>query len=139
MIERDRLARLVEQGLSDAQIARMVRVSPRTVLRWRGHYGIASSWTPRRTDVHGLARYRQGCRCRTCRAANAAAQKAHRDASQRATGAAKSWGQPWTPDDDETLLTGAGSVADRAVRLGRTYVACRLRLDVLRRRADNTP
>lgn len=45
---------------------------------------------------------------------------------------ARRFEQPWTPADDTELLTGPGTIAARAVRLGRTYYACSQRLYKLR-------
>jgi hypothetical protein len=39
---------------------------------------------------------------------------------------------PWTQEDDRELLTGPGTVAQRAARLGRTYYAANARLSFLR-------
>lgn len=63
---------LVAEGLSDPEIAAVVGVTARTVLRWRKSAGLASRWTPI-TPAHGTeARYRRGCRCKPCTAANTA-------------------------------------------------------------------
>jgi hypothetical protein len=40
--------------------------------------------------------------------------------------------EPWTLADDRELLTGPGTVAQRAARLGRTYYAANARLSFLR-------
>ena len=69
---------LVDAGLSDPQIADLVGVSSRTVLRWRKQAGLPSRWTPT-PPAHGTeARYRRGCRCRPCTAANTASAARYR-------------------------------------------------------------
>lgn len=69
----EELAEYVEAGLSDVEIAETLDVSPRTVLRWRKAAGLPSRWTPT-PPAHGTeARYRRGCRCKPCTAANTAA------------------------------------------------------------------
>jgi hypothetical protein len=40
---------------------------------------------------------------------------------------------PWTTEQDTELLTGPGTIADRARRLGRTYYAASYRLQQLRK------
>lgn len=137
MIERERLEALVARGLSDAQIARLERVDPRTVLRWRGRLGIASQWRTERRARHGTTtRYADGCHCRDCRAANAAAQLRHKRRQNARTAHAPSYGLPWSAEADNELLRGTGTVLDRALRLGRTYSACTQRLEVLRAQDD---
>jgi hypothetical protein len=54
---------------------------------------------------------------------------------QQRTYAAPSWGAPWSAADDTELMTGQGTIADRAERLGRTYYAACYRLQVLREQA----
>lgn len=72
------LAELVDAGLSDTEIAEVLNVSPRTVLRWRKRQGLPSRWTPT-PPAHGTeARYRRGCRCEPCTAANTTAARRYR-------------------------------------------------------------
>ena len=72
------LAELVEAGLSDAEIAEALEVSARTVLRWRKRDGLPSRWTPT-PPAHGTtSRYRRGCRCKPCSAANTTAARQYR-------------------------------------------------------------
>lgn len=130
-----RLRVWVAEGLSDAQIARRAGVTARTVLRWRGALGIASEWRPAREERHGtLPRYRRGCKCADCTAANNHAQHQLRRRYGTASRHARAYGLPWSPAEDLELARGAGTVLERAVRLGRTYDAARQRLDELRRR-----
>lgn len=135
MIPRARLARFVNEGRSDVQIARLEGVSARTVLRWRQHYSMPSQWIPPRTARHGtVSRYQSGCKCRDCSAANAHAASERRRRLNHTTRHAPSYGLPWTASDDLELSRGPGTVLDRAVRLGRTYGAAVQRLEQLRRR-----
>ena len=68
----------VRAGLSDAEIADELGVSPRTVRRWRAAAGLSSSWTPTPPQHGTPARYRRGCRCTPCRGAQAARQGTYR-------------------------------------------------------------
>lgn len=62
-------------------------------------------------------------------------QRTDRRQLQRMTGGkAHRYEQPWTSTEDRELLHGDGTVAHRALRLGRTYYAAQQRLTVLRRR-----
>lgn len=45
---------------------------------------------------------------------------------------------PWTPEEDQELVHGPGTVLDRAVRLRRPYLACTHRLARLREAGTNT-
>lgn len=61
-------------------------------------------------------------------------QRPDRRRAQTATGAqARRLGLPWGPAEDAHLLTGPGTVADRATALGRTYYAAQARLSQLRK------
>ena len=72
------LATLVTAGLSDPQLADHYGVTARTVLRWRKRAGLPSHWTPT-PPAHGTdARYRRGCRCKPCTAANTASAARYR-------------------------------------------------------------
>lgn len=123
------VAILAAAGASDSDIADVVGVAPRTVLRWRQAAGIPSAWTPPR-PAHGRpGRYARGCRCDTCQAAHAARMAAWRAAQQSKTRRAPSWGLPWTLEDDAVLEARGVSAA---TALGRTYAACANRLDRLR-------
>lgn len=129
--------RLVAQGLSDPQIAARYGVSARTVLRWRIRDGLASRWQPQ-LAAHGTpACGARGCDRPECIAAHRADATARRhaylaDMTRQTLPAARSH-QPWTLADDDELLNGPGTILERALRLGRTYRACELRLQVLRR------
>ena len=72
------LPALVDEGLSDTEIADVLGVSARTVLRWRSRAGLASRWTPTPPSHGTERRYRRGCPCAPCRAANAAAVARYR-------------------------------------------------------------
>jgi len=62
------------------------------------------------------------------------ARRAQRSYHQQVTGkTARRFEQPWTQAEDTELLTGPGTVADRAKRLQRTYYATCYRLQYLRR------
>lgn len=133
-----RLEEWVAAGLSDAQIARRAHVNPRTVLRWRGALKLASQWRPAPPRHGTLARYqgtasRPPCRCADCRAANVVEQARLRRRYAAASRHAPRAGLPWSPQEDRELIAGAGTVLERARRLGRTYGAARQRLDDLRR------
>lgn len=52
---------------------------------------------------------------------------------QRTAARATANATPWTQADDRELLTGHGSIAQRAARLGRTYYAANARLEKLRK------
>lgn len=82
-----RLEALVEAralGLSARETADRFGVSERTVRRWRASLLPGSSWTPT-TPEHGTrARYRRGCACGPCRAANALETANHRRVYRRA-------------------------------------------------------
>lgn len=70
------LPQLVAAGLSDREIANKFGVHARTVLRWRQRATLPSRWTPT-APAHGTpSRYRRGCRCTPCTAANAARRRA---------------------------------------------------------------
>jgi hypothetical protein len=74
------LPELVEAGMSDPEIADVLGVTPRTVLRRRQRAGLPSRWTPT-PPAHGtLGRYRRGCRCKACKAENTAAAARYRRA-----------------------------------------------------------
>ena len=123
------VAILADAGASDSDIADVVGVAPRTVLRWRKAAGIPSAWTPPR-PAHGRpGRYARGCRCNPCLAAHARRMALWRAAQQQRSTYAPRWGLRWTPDEDAVLLD-LGVTAAR--RLGRTYSACANRLDRLR-------
>lgn len=63
---------------------------------------------------------------------------AYRQDAQAATARARQYGAPWSPQDDEQLAHGPGTVLDRAVALGRTYYACAARLAYLREQGVDT-
>lgn len=127
---RARLARLVGQGLSDAQIGEQLGLCARTVFRWRKAYKLASRWTPPPV-THGRTAYSDGlCRCQRCAAAHAAAQRNHRQLKQSRTMLAPRHGATWTPHEDAYLLAHGATRAAR--ELGRTYYAARARLTKLR-------
>lgn len=130
--ELEQLRSLVEQGLSDAAIASRMGVTSRTVLRWRTAHGIASQWQPERAPHGTIACYQRGCRRPECKAANADEQRLWRAAMSRVD-TPHNEHAPWTPEDDQVLLHGDGTVASRARRLGRSYVAASLRLTKLRK------
>lgn len=78
------LSRLVEQGLSDQQIADRLGVTARTVQRWRSRLTIPSRWTPT-PAAHGTrSRYVRGCRCDACTQANTTYAALTRAAHRRA-------------------------------------------------------
>lgn len=66
---------------------------------------------------------------------------AWRAEQQWATRLATRHGEPWTAAEDHDLVHGPGSVAQRARRLSRTYMACIRRLARLSARGghDTTP
>jgi len=72
------LATLAAAGLSDPQLADHYGVTARTVLRWRTRAGLPSSWTPTPPSHGTPARYRRGCRCKPCTAANTADARNYR-------------------------------------------------------------
>lgn len=125
-----KLAELASEGLSDRELAEIFACDPRTILRRRQDHGIASQWTP---PSHGLSRYRAGCRCEPCKAANAAYARAYTHRLQQASAAAHSFGEPWTTAEEAILLEIGASRASK--RLGRTYFACTNRLARLRSEA----
>ena len=55
-----------------------------------------------------------------------------RQVVQERSALATNFGRPWTPEDDQHLVYGPGTVLARAVHLGRTYYACAARLAYLR-------
>lgn len=126
------LVELVELGLSDPEVARRLGVSARTVLRWRKSLELPSQWQPERPPHGTTSRYRT-CElgpCAECRAANVRAHTDYVRARNAATPAPNA-GKPWTADELELLRDDtAGSVAVRAMRLGRSYGACLQRLHV---------
>jgi hypothetical protein len=62
-----------------------------------------------------------------------ARRREHRAAYQALSArTARRHADPWTPEDDEVLLEGTGTVLDRARALGRSYYACQNRLAALR-------
>lgn len=128
---RARLARLVGQGLSDAQIGAQLGRCARTVFRWRKMYNIASKWAPD-VALHGRTAYNDGsCQCPRCTAANTAAQRHHRQLHQaRSARTARNIGKTWTPEEDAFLLAHGATRA--AKQLGRTYYGARARLTRLR-------
>jgi hypothetical protein len=71
---RAHVAVLAALGRSDKEIAAVLGVSWRTILRDRAADGIPSTWKPDPVvQPHGTdARYSAGCRCSGCRAAHAA-------------------------------------------------------------------
>lgn len=130
-----RLRELVDAGLSDASIAREFGVDPRTVLRWRGRYGLESKWQAPVPPHGSRARYSRPhrCRCDDCRAANTAAQSDYVARLNAATPASRRY-LPWTAAEDAVLLDEQrGTVYQRARLIGRSYGAARQRLDDLRR------
>jgi len=63
------IRRAVEAGAPDDQIVEVLRVSGRTVQRWRKRLGLPRNVQirPVRPVPHGTVRgYRRGCRCGTC-------------------------------------------------------------------------
>ena len=128
-IDPDKLARLVADGYSDAELADVFGCSARTVLRRRGALGIDSQWrpAPRCGTASG---YKAGCRCGDCRSANADRSATYAAQRQAATVRARRWGEPWTVAEDQTLAR-LGVVQASQV-LERTYHACKLRMQVLK-------
>lgn len=129
--DRAQLQALVSAGLSDQAIADQVGCSSRTVLRWRGHYRIASQWTPPEVSHGNPSRYQAGCPCDECRIAWCARQSADSKARNRASAATatRSW-EPWTADEDAVVL--AHTPAEAVLLLGRTWSACATRRGKLR-------
>lgn len=72
------LQQLVHEGLSDAEIGVALRVTPRTVLRWRKLHQIPSQWQPKLRPCGTEAAYARGCHCTQCRTAHTAYHRAHR-------------------------------------------------------------
>ena len=128
-----KLAELASEGLSDRELAEVFSCDPRTILRRRRDYGIASQWTPPGASHGTLSRYRAGCRCEPCTVANSAYARAYTHRLQKASAAAHSFGEPWTTAEDAVLLEIGASRASK--RLGRTYFACANRLGRLRAEA----
>ena len=86
-------------------------------------------------DKHGtLNAYRHGCRCPEARAEHAEANARVRRRSQARTHHAVSYGAPWTAQDEWELEHGEGTLVERALRLGRTYMAAHSRLNAIRAR-----
>ena len=129
-IDPDKLARLVADGYSDAELADVFGCSARTVLRRRGALGIDSQWRPAPARCGTASGYKAGCRCGDCRSANAAAHADYVARCQAATVRARRWGEPWTVAEDQTLAR-LGVVQASQV-LERTYHACQLRRRVLK-------
>lgn len=129
--EFDRVREYAARGLSDAQIGVRLGVHARTVLRWRAAAGIPSAWTPHPTG-HGLSGYKRGCRCETCRAANAASARAAYAALQARHQTAPRHRERWTEAEDQTVTRLPASAAAEA--LGRTYAAITARRSFLARR-----
>lgn len=123
MLERAELQELVSQGLSDQEVADKVGVSSRTVLRWRTRYRIASQWTPPLSPHGTTARYKSGCKCPDCRAANADQHRSWALQTTRATAATatRQWAR-WTPEEDSVVL--AHTPREAAELLSRSWSAC---------------
>lgn len=128
-IDPAKLARLVADGFSDAELADVFGCSARTVLRRRAALGIASQWRPARR-CGTASGYRAGCRCGDCRSANADRSATYAAQRQAETVRARRWGEPWTVAEDQTLAR-LGVVQASQV-LERTYHACKLRMQVLK-------
>lgn len=128
-IDPAKLARLVADGFSDAELADVFGCSARTVLRRRAALGIASQWRPARRCGKASG-YRTGCRCGDCRSANADRSATYAAQRQAETVRARRWGEPWTVAEDQTLAR-LGVVQASQV-LERTYHACKLRMQVLK-------
>jgi hypothetical protein len=134
----EQLRELVELGLSDPAIAARMGLSARTVLRRRHRLGIGSVWQPPKPPHGTPGRYGvpHRCRCRACTTANTEAQRAWREAQQRATlPHARNATDPWTPEEDAQLLDADATTAALARQLGRSYDATRKRRDRLRAQA----
>lgn len=64
------LKELVDEKLSDSQIATALGVSSRTVLRWRNAEDLPSQWEPTLSPHGTPSSYLRGCRCEPCTKAN---------------------------------------------------------------------
>lgn len=125
------LQSMVAAGMSDPAIARALGVSSRTVLRRRIRLGLPSKWQPELAPHGTRAAYHRGCRCDPCKAANAAAQREYVEQLAGRVPTTDRARRPWTAEEDAVLLAGDGTLAQRAMRLGRTYAAAKRRLDRL--------
>lgn len=131
---------VIEDGLTDPELADRFGVSSRTVLRWRQRLGLSSPWRDS-LPAHGtITRYRPPytCRCAECRRALAAARKRYVRSAQRRTPPGHAHGLPWTPEEDAVLMDSTlGTLVARARRLGRTYNAALNRLGDLKEAQTN--
>lgn len=116
------LTRLAGQGWSDARLADRFNVSERTIIRWRQRHGLASQWAPERAPHGSVGRWKTGCRCTPCRAANAACQRRYIERMQALTINAPRHGLRWTVEEDAVLLS--LTIRDAAFTLGRTWSGC---------------
>lgn len=80
----DALVEAAELGLSARETADRLGVSERTVWRWRSQTRLPWSYCPPEAPHGTRTRYRHGCDCTPCRAANAAVTAAHRATYARA-------------------------------------------------------
>jgi hypothetical protein len=136
----EQLRQLASEGLSDPEIAELMHVSARTVLRHRHRLGIGSEWKPP-LPPHGTERRYgkpHGCRCRACTDANTDAQRQWREAQQRATRDARNYGEPWSASEDAQLRDAPAHITTAALarELGRSYDATRKRRERLRQEAS---
>ena len=90
---------------------------------------------------HGTnRRYAEGCKCAACKRAHADNIAGNRAGHAARTMLAARHGAPWTAREDSELLTGTGTLTERALRLERTRAAVDTRLARLRQQGgDMTP
>lgn len=131
-IDLEQLREAAAAGQSDVALATRWGVSARTILRWRKRHGIPSTWAPTAPALHSN---RARCPCADCRQVTRDRLSASFRAAQASTvPTARRSGHPWSPAEDEYLMTSTRDNATTARELGRTYAALLQRRVTLRRR-----